>query len=46
MLISRIIYEELPPEHKEKLQVFYFLHPGVRSKLAIATLGRIFLSGE
>lgn len=45
MSILRTIYEELPPEYKERLQVFYFLHPGLRSRLAIATLGRLFLSG-
>nr|ACG46298.1 cellular retinaldehyde-binding/triple function, C-terminal [Zea mays] len=43
--ILRTIYEELSPEYKERLQVFYFLHPGLRSRLAIATLGRLFLSG-
>ncbi|PUZ53010.1 hypothetical protein GQ55_5G020200 [Panicum hallii var. hallii] len=45
MSILRTIYEDLPPEYKERLQVFYFLHPGLRSRLAIATLGRLFLSG-
>jgi hypothetical protein len=45
MSILRSIYEELPPEYKERLQVFYFLHPGLRSRLAIATLGGLFLSG-
>jgi hypothetical protein len=45
MSILRTIYEELPPEYKERLQVFYFLHPGLRSRLTIATLGRLFLSG-
>lgn len=45
MSILRTIYEELPPEYKERLQVFYFVHPGLRSRLAIATLGRLFLSG-
>ncbi|KAG2594364.1 hypothetical protein PVAP13_5NG627500 [Panicum virgatum] len=33
MSILRTIYEELPPEYKERLQVFYFLHPGLRSRL-------------
>ncbi|KAL0923095.1 hypothetical protein M5K25_007140 [Dendrobium thyrsiflorum] len=46
MSILRWIYEELPVEYKERLQVVYFLHPGLRSRLAIATLGRLFLSGD
>ncbi|XP_020273006.1 ganglioside-induced differentiation-associated protein 2-like, partial [Asparagus officinalis] len=46
MSILRWIYEELPSEYKERLQVVYFLHPGLRSRLAVATLGRLFLSGS
>jgi hypothetical protein len=45
MTILRGIYEELPPEYKERLQILYFLHPGLYSWLAMATLGRLFLSG-
>ncbi|KAL5222809.1 hypothetical protein ABZP36_027522 [Zizania latifolia] len=45
MSILRGVYEDLPPEYKESLQILYFLHPGLRSRLAIATLGRLFLSG-
>ncbi|PKA58628.1 hypothetical protein AXF42_Ash008915 [Apostasia shenzhenica] len=45
MTIMRWVYEELPDDYKERLQVVYFLHPGLRSRLAIATLGRFFLSG-
>lgn len=45
MSILRGVYEDLPPEYKERLQILYFLHPGLRSRLAIATLGRLFLSG-
>ncbi|KAH9298674.1 hypothetical protein KI387_030356, partial [Taxus chinensis] len=41
----RWIYEELPLDYKERLQVVYFLHPGIRSRLLLATLGRYFLSG-
>ncbi|CAA7388561.1 unnamed protein product [Spirodela intermedia] len=40
----RWIYEELPPDCKERIRVVYFLHPGLRSRLALATLGRFFLS--
>jgi len=39
-----LIYEELPPSFKERLQVVYFLHPGIQSRLFFATLGRFFLS--
>uniref|UniRef100_A0A2P2IWW0 CRAL-TRIO domain-containing protein n=1 Tax=Rhizophora mucronata TaxID=61149 RepID=A0A2P2IWW0_RHIMU len=45
MTILRWIYEELPTEGKERLQVVYFIHPGLRSRLVFATLGRFFLSG-
>ncbi|KAI3912671.1 hypothetical protein MKW92_007030 [Papaver armeniacum] len=42
--ILRWIYEELPLDYKERLQVLYFVHPGLRSRLVFATLGRFFLS--
>lgn len=45
MTILRWIYEGLPSDHKGRLQVLYFIHPGIWSRLAIATLGRFFLSG-
>ncbi|XVF07132.1 hypothetical protein REPUB_Repub06bG0112200 [Reevesia pubescens] len=43
--ILRWIYEEFPSEIKDRLQVIYFIHPGLRSRLVFATLGRFFLSG-
>ncbi|XP_059428207.1 uncharacterized protein LOC132161986 [Corylus avellana] len=43
--ILRWIYEELPSDIKERLKIVYFIHPGLRSRLAFATLGRFFLSG-
>ena len=46
MSILRWVYEDLPSDYKERLQVVYFLHPGLRSRLAVATLGRLFLSGR
>ncbi|XP_047307685.1 ganglioside-induced differentiation-associated-protein 2 [Impatiens glandulifera] len=46
LTILRWIYEELPSDVKDRLQVVYFLHPGLRSRLAFATLGRFFLSGS
>lgn len=45
LTILRWIYEELPPDFKDRLQTVYFIHPGLRSRLVIATLGRFFLSG-
>ncbi|EXB93995.1 hypothetical protein L484_015543 [Morus notabilis] len=43
--ILRWIYEDLPSDFKDRLQVVYFIHPGLRSRLVFATLGRFFLSG-
>ncbi|KAF5201472.1 SEC14 cytosolic factor family protein / phosphoglyceride transfer family protein [Thalictrum thalictroides] len=42
--ILRWIYEDLPFELKYRLQVVYFIHPGIRSRLFFNTLGRLFLS--
>ncbi|KAF5474224.1 hypothetical protein F2P56_006139 [Juglans regia] len=44
--ILRWIYEELPSDIKDRLQALYFVHPGLRSRLVFATLGRLFLSGD
>ena len=43
--ILRWIYEELPADFKDRLQTVYFIHPGLRSRILIATFGRFFLSG-
>ncbi|KAF7819118.1 ganglioside-induced differentiation-associated protein 2 [Senna tora] len=45
LTILRWIYEEMPGEIKDRLQTVYFIHPGLRSRLVIATLGRLFLTG-
>lgn len=45
MSILRWIYEELTADIKDRLQVVYFIHPGLRSRLVFATLGRLLLSG-
>ncbi|KAL3625557.1 hypothetical protein CASFOL_031011 [Castilleja foliolosa] len=45
LTILRWIYEELPDDYKNRLQVVYFIHPGLRSRLVFATLGRLLLSG-
>ncbi|XP_043701451.1 ganglioside-induced differentiation-associated protein 2-like isoform X2 [Telopea speciosissima] len=44
MTVLRCIYEALPSSYKDRLRVVYFLHPGLRSRLILATLGRFFLS--
>ncbi|GAV91457.1 CRAL_TRIO_2 domain-containing protein [Cephalotus follicularis] len=43
--ILRWIYEDLPLVYKDRLQVVYFIHPGLWSRLVFATLGRFLLSG-
>lgn len=45
LTILRWIYEELPSSIKDRLQTMYFIHPGLWSRLAFATVGRFFLSG-
>ncbi|GFY96154.1 SEC14 cytosolic factor family protein [Actinidia rufa] len=45
LTILRWIYEDLPSDSKDRLQAVYFIHPGLRSRLVIATLGRFLLSG-
>eukprot|EP00252_Welwitschia_mirabilis_P006004 TRINITY_DN16646_c0_g1_i1.p1 TRINITY_DN16646_c0_g1~~TRINITY_DN16646_c0_g1_i1.p1 ORF type:complete len:238 (-),score=45.27 TRINITY_DN16646_c0_g1_i1:351-1064(-) len=40
----KYIYEDLPLDFKQRLQVVYFLHPGIRSWLVLGTLGRFMLS--
>lgn len=42
--ILRWIYEDLPTDYKQRLQLVYFLHPGLLSRLVLATVGRYFLS--
>ncbi|KAJ4970211.1 hypothetical protein NE237_003310 [Protea cynaroides] len=45
MTVLRWIYEDLASDFKDRLRVVYFVHPGFRSRLVLATLGRFFLSG-
>ena len=40
----RDIYETLPNQLKHRMQAVYVVHPGLRSRVVLATLGRIFLS--
>lgn len=45
LTILRWIYEEFPNDYKDRLNVVYFIHPGLRSRILFATLGRFLLSG-
>ncbi|KAK6945193.1 CRAL-TRIO lipid binding domain [Dillenia turbinata] len=45
MIVLRWIYEDLPSNCKDRLQLVYFVHPGLHSRLVLATLGCFFLSG-
>lgn len=45
LTVLRWIYEELPSDFKDRLQIMYFIHPGLRSRFLFATLGRFFLTG-
>ncbi len=44
ILTLRRIYESLPQPLKLRLEAVYIVHPGIRSRLLLATLGRFFLS--
>ncbi|PIN01802.1 Hismacro and SEC14 domain-containing protein [Handroanthus impetiginosus] len=39
------IYDAIPVKVKENLETFYFLHPGLQSRLFLATFGRVLFSG-
>eukprot|EP00250_Pteridium_aquilinum_P035666 c9785_g1_i1 orf=75-671(+) len=40
----RWLYEALPADVKKRLEVVYFVHPGLLSRTILGTLGRFFLS--
>lgn len=40
----RWLYETLPGDVRQRLQVVYFVHPGLLSRTILGTLGRFFLS--
>lgn len=40
----RSIYEDLPITFREKLESVYFVHPGLQSRLFLATIGRFLFS--
>ncbi|EPS66764.1 hypothetical protein M569_08013, partial [Genlisea aurea] len=39
------LYDAVPSNIMEKLEAFYFLHPGLQSRLFLATFGRFIFSG-
>ncbi|KDP36859.1 hypothetical protein JCGZ_08150 [Jatropha curcas] len=41
----RSIYEAIPINVKNNLQAVYFVHPGLQSRLFLATFGRLLFSG-
>ncbi|XP_059623405.1 uncharacterized protein LOC132266530 [Cornus florida] len=41
----RLIYESIPINVMSNLQAVYFLHPGLQSRLFLATFGRLMFSG-
>lgn len=41
----RSIYDAIPISIKDNLEAVYFLHPGVQSRLFLATFGRFLFSG-
>ncbi|KAL2652455.1 hypothetical protein R1flu_020583 [Riccia fluitans] len=44
MLYMRQIYEDLPLALRQQLGAIYVVHPGLKSRLILATFGRFFLS--
>ena len=41
----RSIYEAIPANVKENLEAVYFVHPGLQSRLFLATFGRFLFTG-
>ncbi|GFZ10461.1 SEC14 cytosolic factor family protein [Actinidia rufa] len=41
----RSIFESIPVNIKDRLEAVYFLHPGIQSRLFLATFGRLLFSG-
>ena len=40
----RSIFDDIPPSVQSNLETVYFLHPGLQSRLFLATFGRLFIS--
>ncbi|KAE8654067.1 putative ubiquitin-protein ligase [Hibiscus syriacus] len=43
--VLRSIYDAIPMKVKNNIQAVYFLHPGLQSRLFLATFGRLFFNG-
>ncbi|OWM70627.1 hypothetical protein CDL15_Pgr014300 [Punica granatum] len=43
--IIRSVYEAIPIDVKQNLEVIYFVHPGIQARLFLATFGRLLFSG-
>lgn len=41
----RSVYDAIPVNVKENLEAVYFVHPGLQSRLFLATFGRFMFSG-
>ena len=41
----RSIHEAIPVNVKENLEAVYFVHPGLQSRLFLATFGRLLFGG-
>lgn len=41
----KCLYDAVPAKVKENLETFYFLHPGIQSRLFLATFGRLLFGG-
>ncbi|KAK1320509.1 hypothetical protein QJS10_CPA03g02356 [Acorus calamus] len=41
----RAIYEAIPSDVRENLEAVYFVHPGLQSRLFLATFGRFIFTG-
>ncbi|KAL5557788.1 hypothetical protein UlMin_033999 [Ulmus minor] len=41
----RAVYEAIPNDVKDHLEAVYFVHPGLQSRLFLATFGRFLFSG-
>lgn len=46
IMVSRSIYHAIPVNIKKSLQVIYFIHPDLQSRLFMATFGRLFFTQE
>ncbi|KAF5739312.1 hypothetical protein HS088_TW12G00515 [Tripterygium wilfordii] len=45
IFVLRSIYDAIPVNVRDLLEAVYFVHPGLRSRLFLATVGRLFFTG-